>query len=61
MGFSLVNHPFGGSPILGNPHIYINEDVVHETVRLIGPIVVQEELAFVGPASYILSLVHIEP
>ena len=23
MGFSLMNHPFGGTPISGNPHIWV--------------------------------------
>ena len=25
IGFSSINQPFWGSPIYGNPHIYINE------------------------------------
>ena len=24
MGFSITNHPFGGTPIYGSPHIYIH-------------------------------------
>ena len=32
-GFSLIDHPLWGSPIYGNPHLFLPEDEDRDTVQ----------------------------